>query len=154
MKDNGTLDLFVEQALADFCRKPTHAEVEDSYSGDRIMDGKVRKPFLYQGQPHIYTGGCYSPAYASHTHECEVVELIALEKFTGKVTSYHEKTADGGEKARSDPNGFYYGMRVKHGRDYVIGRVTALLVFDEADDALLQEIPWEKTDKFQSRFGD
>jgi hypothetical protein len=148
------LDLFVAQAIKDISRKPTIHEVEASYSGDMVSSGRVRKPFLYGGRPHFYSGGMSKGGH----REIEAIELVPLEDFEGEPTTYDKKLAIqrpcdryAGDYARSDPNGFYYGMRVKNGRDYVCGKVTAILVFE--GEKLTMEIPWEQSEKFKDRIG-
>jgi hypothetical protein len=146
------LDLFVGEALARIARKPTLREVEASYSADRINSGKVRQPFMYQGRPHVYGGGMM----CNKRHEMEAIELVPIEQFKGEPTTYDKKLSVPGGKylgdyARNDPNGFYYGMTVKHGgQTYVCGKVSALLVFE--GEKLTAEIPWDETEKYKSRF--
>ena len=156
------LDLFVQQAIADFTRQPTYSEVAASSSCDRICEGKAREPFSYQGRLHVAASGFHHGRY----DEFEAVELIPLRDFKGTPTTYPEKLFGGddhgdpdrfslvasrlagvhrrgdehGESARSDPNGFYYGIAVNHRQKYVIGRPTAILVFE--GEKLIEEIPW------------
>ena len=133
------LDLFVQQAIADFPRQPTYSEVAASSSCDRICEGKAREPFSYQGRLHVAASGFHHGRY----DEFEAVELIPLRDFKGTPTTYPEKLFGGdehGESARSDPNGFYYGIAVNHRQKYVIGRPTAILVFE--GEKLIEEIPW------------
>lgn len=92
-------------------------DIYGSYSGDRIgMQGTVRKPFRFHNQLWITTG----IAGTRTDFTIEAYRLVPLEQFDGPALTYHEKTRDG-EAARSDPMGFYHGMRVKHGgKDWVL----------------------------------
>jgi len=69
----------------------------------------VRKPFEWRGGLWV----CVSIHYLKGDVTAEAYRLIHPAGFSGGPVSYAQKTRDG-EAARSDPNGFYHGMTVKH----------------------------------------
>lgn len=96
-------------------------DIHASYSADVIaMMGKVRKSFIFQGQPWVGTNN----VFWSNREECGAAatayRLVPLNHFKGKAVSYAEKTLDC-NAARADPNGFYHGIRVLHrGQPHVL----------------------------------
>lgn len=101
-------------------REENEGDVRASYSGDTIaMESKVRRPFRHAGS--LWT--CVGSSGRGGTEQAECYRLTHLKMFTGRTTTYHEKTgtADGAEAARNDPNGFYDRMLVKNGKEsYVL----------------------------------
>ena len=82
-----------------------------AYSADKIPDGQIRKPFLWQGQLMTTVGGGPGDSW-------EAYRLVELRLFDGTPTTYNETDF---EAARNNPLGFYHGMTVKHGGEtYVI----------------------------------
>lgn len=104
-------------------------DIAASYSADRIGMGEpVRKPFQWNGAWWL----CVSRRHRGTESEAEAYRLVHPQAFTGQLTSYREKVIDG-DAARSDPNGFYHGMAVKHaGNVFVLSGPPAVLVPGEA----------------------
>lgn len=99
-------------------------DISSSYSADVIaLQGRVRKPFVYQGVLWVCVGLCSRP------FECaEAYRLIDERLFNGEPTTYAQKVRDS-EAARNDPMGFYHGMSVTHGgRRYVLSGPQAVFV--------------------------
>ncbi len=85
-------------------------DISKSYSADTIgLQGRVRRPFVYQGALWVCVGKCSRP------FECaKAYRLTDHDQFDGKPTTYADKIRDS-DAARNDPNGFYHGMAVTHG---------------------------------------
>lgn len=103
---------------------PSIEAMSESYSGDKIMDGKVRKPVEINETLNV----AVSVAGPMGARVVKLVELIPAKVFAGKKTTYAEKIGpDNGASARVDPFGFYYGIQVAHGGNkYVLGSETKL----------------------------
>lgn len=101
---------------------PSMAAIRESYSGDRICEGTIRRPIKINGVECVVTGTQGRGIDATTTYFA--CELIPLRDFKGKPTTYDKKAiATQGKKARRDPRGFYYGVKVKwKGSDYVLGK--------------------------------
>ncbi len=111
--------------------RPTHAvktsrlqfdsgDISESYSADRIACGQpVRKPFQYDGDLWICTSITGSGLTVSGNTEHEAYRLIPERMFSGTPTTYAARTGsfEMAETARNDPEGFYHGVTVKHGRE-------------------------------------
>lgn len=92
---------------------------EASYSADRIAYGKpVRTPFRHGGDLWVCTGIWGSALTESGATEHEAYRIVPQGAFTGATATYAERTgsAEAAAAARADPNGFYHGMVVQHGR--------------------------------------
>jgi hypothetical protein len=113
----GKSETVKRQALAEFM--PPKETIEGSYSGDKIPEGRIRKPVKLNDKLYIKTGSAGKGQDVTY----EMAELIPAESFTGKKTTYRERVAlDNGNVARADPRGFYYGIQVTSGgKKYVIG---------------------------------
>lgn len=101
----GTYDHELEKEIGE-------GPISKSYSADLIAtNGKVRKPFRYQG--HFWTAT--SLAGKGGIQSAEAYRLIPEKLFDGSIISYQQKTggADSAEAARQDPLGFYHGMLVR-----------------------------------------
>jgi hypothetical protein len=95
-------------------------DINDSYSADRIASGQpIRKPFQHDGGLWICTSITGSGLTVSGSTEHEAYRIMPERAFTGTPTTYGEKigTGEAAEAARKDPNGFYHGIAVKHGRE-------------------------------------
>jgi hypothetical protein len=82
-------------------------DIVGSYSGDKIMDGKIRKPFRWNNADWICVGtgpGLRADAY----------RVVDPKAFDGTPISYYER----GE--RPWPMGFYHGVAVKFGGRTVV----------------------------------
>ncbi|MEI4232985.1 hypothetical protein [Roseovarius sp. D22-M7] len=93
-------------------RQIGEGDISASYSGDKIgLEGCVRSPFSWQNCLWVCTG------MVSHGdfRAAEAYRLIPERFFAGTPLSYHEN-AMLGDEARLRPEGFYHGMRVRHGK--------------------------------------
>lgn len=86
-----------------------YAEVEASYSGDTISKGTIRKPFAYAGGLYVTVG---SVSGGDRVPQSRVYGLCGRQDFQGAVRAYEVSEAH-----RNDPNGFYHGIAVTHGKD-------------------------------------
>lgn len=95
-------------------------DIDESYSADRIAYGKpVCRPFQHNGDLWICTSISGSGLTESGKTEHEAYRIVPERMFHGTPTTYSAttNTAEAAEAARNDPNGFYHGITVKHGRD-------------------------------------
>lgn len=98
----------------------TAADRDESYSSDRIAYGQsVRRPFRHNGELWVCTSIMGSGLTTSGSMEHEAYRIVPEPLFSGKRTTYAEKTAaaESAEASRNDPNGFYHGVTVVHGRE-------------------------------------
>jgi hypothetical protein len=80
--------------------------VQPSYSADRIIEGKPRKQFTWDGSRWVSLGGMDR----RYQH---VYRVPSRRNFPGKTSTYHEKGQDDHfQSARNDRNGFYDAVRV------------------------------------------
>jgi hypothetical protein len=105
------------EVIIDPIRLDDRGDVTNSYSADIITNGRIRKPFRHDGQLYTTTSQTYGPC-----RHAEAYRLVPATLFDGQTTDYHTKThPDHGSAARSDPNGYYHGIRVTHqSRQYVL----------------------------------
>jgi len=95
-------------------------DINDSYSADRIAGGQpVRRPFQHDGALWVCTSITGSGLTSSGTTEHEAYRIMPERMFNGTPTTYGTRTgtSETAEAARNDPNGFYHGVTVKHGRE-------------------------------------
>jgi hypothetical protein len=91
-------------------------DIYASYNADRIGMGQpVRKPFQWRGGLWV----CVSITGRKGHLSAEAYRLTHPAAFDGEPVSYAEKTYDG-DTARADPNGFYHGMKVRHGGETLV----------------------------------
>jgi hypothetical protein len=98
-------------------------DIHRSYSADRIGAGRpIRRPFEWHGNLWVCVSIIGSGLTPTGTQEFHAYKLVPSEVFKGEPTSYGKKcSVDAGDLARSDPNGFYHGMAVKHdGETFVL----------------------------------
>jgi hypothetical protein len=107
-------------AWRDAGREICEGDIHASYSADVIaMSGRVRKPFKWKDAPCVCTGISGSALTGNGMQVHEAYRIVPVKMFTGTMTTYCERTAraEGAEAARNDPNGFYHGMKIKHGME-------------------------------------
>ena len=95
-------------------------DISESYSADRIASGQpVRRPFQHDGLLWICTSITGSGLTVSGNTEHEAYRLIPEHMFSGAPTTYAARTGtfEAAETARTDPEGFYHGVTVRHGRE-------------------------------------
>lgn len=104
-------------------------DISASYSAERIGLGEpVRRPFSWRGGLYVCVGIQYSESRLS----AQAYRLCAPQHFAGPSVSYPERCANG-DAARSDPLGFYHGIRITHaGREYVLCGPEATFLPDES----------------------
>ena len=101
-------------------RETCECDIHASYSADVIAsNGRVRKPFTWNGALYACTSITGSGLTASGMQEHEAYRIVPVNMFTGTTKTYSEKTdkAEDAEAARNDPNGFYHGMTIEHGTE-------------------------------------
>jgi hypothetical protein len=94
----------------------------------------VRKPFLHNGELWICTSITGSALTSSGGTEHEAYRIMPERMFNGTPTTYGTRTGTGemAEAARNDPNGFYHGVTVTHGRErYVLCGPSLKFITDE-----------------------
>ena len=97
--------------VIDAIRLSNQGDISNSYSGDLIDNGKIRRPFSYNGKLYVITSSAHGPSLC----KAEAYQLLPEYLFNSEPTTYANKIHyDGGETARHDPNGFYHGISVKH----------------------------------------
>jgi len=120
----------------------TFAKIEASYSADRISEGTaVRRPVEFEGKLYVATSGGMGKVEAYH--------LVPGEEFTGAPRTYRipagREYKEYYESLRNDPNGFYHGMLVKHGKEahVLVGpEVTFVTKVDEGDFSQEKSVQW------------
>lgn len=107
----------IQRILVDPIRLDEQGDITRSYSGDCVDNGKIRRPFRYNGKLCVCTSSLYGT-----TREATAYYLTPKHLFDGEPTTYAVKIlSDHGETARSDPNGFYHGITINHqGQPYVL----------------------------------
>ena len=106
-------------------------DIRASYSADRIGMGQpIRKPFPYGGELWVCIGTSRSGA--------EAYRLVHALLYGGTARTYHDRCRDG-DRARSDPAGFYDGIIVRHaGRELVMsGPPVTFVAGEEAQLSLV-----------------
>lgn len=109
-------------------RQIGEGDISRSYSADRIGMGKpVRLPFRFEGAQWVCTGS------GGHHHRggAEAYRLVHPSQFSDRIFSYGERS---GEEGRTDPKGFYHGMRVRHrGEEFVLCGAPVVFVAGEPE---------------------
>lgn len=88
-------------------RQIGEGDIAASYSADKIAQGKIRKPFSWKNVLWVCTG--------THSKSAEAYRLVPERFFDGEPTTYNEVAMLPFEQ-RIKPEGFYHGMRVRHGK--------------------------------------
>jgi hypothetical protein len=109
----------VRLSWSDASRETCEGDIHASYSADVIaMNGRVRKPFIWNGEHCVCTSITGAALTGNRLQEHEAYRIVPSRMFRGTATTYREKTARGeAAAARSDPNGFYHGMTIRHGKE-------------------------------------
>ncbi len=82
-------------------------DIEQAYSGDRLPDNKIRKPFKHDDKLWTNTGGT--------TGNIKGWELIPVDEYEGETFTYEQMIS------RKDKRFTYEGQRAKYGRkEYVL----------------------------------
>lgn len=120
----GTYDHATEEYIGE-------GDIYRSYSADAIaLEKPVRKPFHFEQE--LWVNVRMSGSMRKLT--VYAYRLVPERLFPRSITTYAEKIQhDGGASARKDPNGFYDGMKVKHGGEiYVLCGPEMVFVASEA----------------------
>ena len=120
LKD-GDPDLRNREVIVDPIRLADRGDITNSYSADLINNGRIRKPFRYNGQLYTTTS-TISGIYPDSIRQAQAYRLVLATLFEDQITDFRRKLDhNNGGSARSDPNGFYHGIRVTHqSRQYVL----------------------------------
>jgi hypothetical protein len=104
------------------------AEIQESYSGDTIAsEHTIRKPFKFEGNFYVSTGGFSGPNIVDE-EECYI--LVPMQDFKDAATYYGKKlmwpatireeekeyAEDWDAQRRCQPEGFYHRMLIKRGK--------------------------------------
>tara|TARA_R110000850_G_scaffold83836_3_gene179897 strand:- start:10717 stop:11169 length:453 start_codon:yes stop_codon:yes gene_type:complete len=116
-------------------RQIGEGDIAASYSADKIgLEGKVRKPFVWRHALWV----CTSLHSMASTKCAEAYRLLPERFFDGEPTTYNEVAMLEAAK-RSKPEGFYHGMRVRHGKqDYILVGPSIKLLPTEDSETLKQ----------------
>lgn len=111
-------------------RQIGEGDIAASYSADMIAQGKIRKPFSWKNALWVCTG--------THSKSAEAYRLVPERFFDSEPTTYNEVAMLPFEQ-RIKPEGFYHGMRVRHGKqDCVLVGPKALFLPKEESEVLKQ----------------
>lgn len=86
-------------------------DIGAAYSADVLMEGKLRRPFIYQGRLMTNTGGLICQDY----YEWTAYEIIPAELFHGEVHQYKDRNVDCGVSDADRRYRTYHGLCVMHG---------------------------------------
>lgn len=117
-------------------REEGEGDISGSYSGDKIPEGKIRRPFRYEGNLWITVGlsGLHG------VNEASAYRLIPEPLFPRPTTTYQTKTKEGDE-CRADPLGFYDSMVAACGREkYVLSGPPVRFVAEQRPEAQVAEL--------------
>ena len=111
-------------------RQIGEGDIAASYSADKIAQGKIRKPFSWKNGLWVCTG--------TNSKSAEAYRLVPERFFDGEPTTYNEVAMLPFEQ-RIKPEGFYHGMRVRHGKqDCVLVGPKALFLPKAESETLKQ----------------
>jgi hypothetical protein len=111
---DGDPELGNREVIVDPIRLADHGDISNSYSADLINNGRIRKPFRYDGQLYTTTS-TISGMYPDSIRKAEAYRLVLVTLFDGPITDFRTKIdRDNGSSARSDPNGFYHGIPITY----------------------------------------
>ncbi|MEM7291079.1 MAG: hypothetical protein AAF412_12040 [Pseudomonadota bacterium] len=104
-------------------------DINASYSADKIgLEGAVRSPFKWQNALWICTGMVSKGDFRS----AECYRLMPI-RFFGEEPRSYQQVCLNSSSARARPEGFYHGMRVKHGKQncVLVGPSASFLATEE-----------------------
>ncbi len=118
---DGDPELRNREIIVDPIRLADREDISNSYSADLINNGRIRKPFRYNGQLYTTTS-TISGMYTGSIRKAEAYRLVLPTLFEGRITEFRTKIdRDNGNSARSDPNGFYHGISITYqSQQYVL----------------------------------
>ncbi|WP_095589624.1 hypothetical protein [Actibacterium ureilyticum] len=111
-------------------RQIGEGDIAASYSADKNAQGKIRKPFSWKNGLWVCTG--------SHSKSAEAYRLVPERFFDGEPTTYNEVAMLPFEQ-RIKPEGFYHGMRVRHGKQVCILVGPKALFLPKKDNETLKQ---------------
>ncbi|WP_417850290.1 hypothetical protein [Thalassoglobus sp.] len=96
-------------------RQIGEGDIYRAYSADTIaLEGRIRRPFQFQGSLFATTS-----VHGGEDFKAEAYRLQLPELFNEQTMTYAERCRS--NDPRSNPNGFYHGMLVRHGKqEYVL----------------------------------
>lgn len=120
-RQNDNPKLHNREVVVDPLRLADRGDISNSYSADLINNGRIRKPFHYNGQLYTTTS-TISGIYPDSIRQAQAYRLVLATLFEGQITDFRRKIDhDNGSSARSDPNGFYHGIPITYQtREYVL----------------------------------
>ena len=110
-------------------RQIGEGDISASYSADKIaLEGRVRSPFKWKNTLWVCTG----THYQGDGKSAEAYRLVPERFFDGEPTTYNEVAMLPFEQ-RIKPEGFYHGMRVRHGKQgcVLVGPSAVFLPLDD-----------------------
>ena len=117
---NQNPELRDRQVLVDPIRLADRGDITNSYSADLINNGRIRKPFRYNGQLYTTTS-TMSGIYTGSIRKAEAYRLVPLTLFEGRITEFRTKVdRDNANSTRSDPNGFYHGIPITYQNEHYV----------------------------------
>lgn len=95
---------------SDLTKRIGQGDVRASYSGDVIVEGRVRTPFTLAGVFRVSVGSSFEEGGYARTYR-----LVPAGDFCGEAVAYRDRTEEDHAAARDRPLGFYHGLAVKRG---------------------------------------
>ena len=121
---------------ADLTRRVGEGDVQASYSGDVIAEGRVRTPFKLAGVFHVAVG-----MVNRETRTARAYRLVPAGDFCGEPANYADRTAADHAAAREHPLGFYHGLAVTRGtRAFVLAGPEAAVRGSDAPPGFQREL--------------
>lgn len=116
-------------------RRIGEGDINASYSADKIgLEGKVRKPFIWQNTRWVCTGIRSKNADPI----AEAYRLVPERFFDGEPATYNEVACLPAAE-RFKPEGFYHGMRVRSGKhDCILVGPSAMFIAKDDSETLKQ----------------
>ena len=118
-----------ERDYTDGTGAQSKGDIAASYSADKIIEGKVRKPFEYDGALYVNTGGYWD---SKNIYGCEAGawRLVPLSEYQGEITTYREKSGPG-----------YEGIRVKWKKSEYVLTGPKVIFKTATDDYQPDDVP-------------
>jgi hypothetical protein len=114
-------ELHNREVLVDPIRLGDRGDISNCCSADLIDNGRIRKPFRYNGKLYITTS-TITGKYPDCIRTAQAYRLVVATLFDGQIIEFRTKIdRDNGNAARSDPNGFYHAIPITYqSQQYVL----------------------------------
>ena len=120
----------------DLSKRVGEGDVQASYSGDVVPEGRVRRPFKLGTTFWVAVRMVDRRALAVAAYR-----LVPSGEFVGESKPYAERTAAEHDAARADPRGFYHGLAVKRGsREFALAGPPATIRGSDDPPACQREL--------------